>query len=89
MLFRLIGKCFTRRADCLIFILPIGLGEINSETLDHLRQQPLGRIGAPQDIADAVLYLADASWVTGVILPVDGGVDQGVSSSFWSNELNY
>ena len=29
------------------------------------------------DIADAVLYLADASWVTGVILPVDGGVVAG------------
>ncbi|MCZ6475424.1 MAG: SDR family oxidoreductase, partial [Gammaproteobacteria bacterium] len=39
--------------------------------------QPLGRYGTPRDIADAVLYLADAEWVTGVILPVDGGVDAG------------
>jgi len=39
--------------------------------------QPLGRYGTPKDIADAVLYLANATWVTGVILPVDGGVDAG------------
>ena len=31
----------------------------------------------PKDVADAVLYLANATWVTGVILPVDGGVDAG------------
>jgi NAD(P)-dependent dehydrogenase (short-subunit alcohol dehydrogenase family) len=39
--------------------------------------QPLGRYGTPKDIADAVLYLANATWVTGVILAVDGGVASG------------
>jgi len=36
---------------------------------------PLGRIGKPEDVASAALYLAsdEASWVTGVNLPVDGG----------------
>jgi 3-oxoacyl-[acyl-carrier protein] reductase len=36
---------------------------------------PLGRIGQPKDVAYAALYLAsdEASWVTGVNLPVDGG----------------
>lgn len=54
------------------------LGEVNQETLNYLnQQQPLGRVGTPKDIADAVLYLANASWVTGVILPVDGGVAAG------------
>ena len=54
------------------------LGEVNQETLEHLNQhQPLGRVGTPKDIADAVLYLANANWVTGVIFPVDGGVDAG------------
>ncbi len=33
----------------------------------------LGRWGAPADIAQAVVYLAQAGYVTGVILPVDGG----------------
>lgn len=40
---------------------------------------PLGRIGAPEDIARAALFLAsdDASFVTGVILVVDGGLNLG------------
>jgi NAD(P)-dependent dehydrogenase (short-subunit alcohol dehydrogenase family) len=37
---------------------------------------PVGRIGEPEDIAQAALYLAsdDASMVTAAILPVDGGM---------------
>jgi NAD(P)-dependent dehydrogenase (short-subunit alcohol dehydrogenase family) len=37
---------------------------------------PLGRIGQTKDIVSVVLFLAndDASWTTGIILPVDGGV---------------
>ncbi|WP_411347011.1 SDR family NAD(P)-dependent oxidoreductase [Paenibacillus sp. WLX2291] len=37
---------------------------------------PLGRNGAPKDIADAILFLASdsAAWITGVIMPLDGGV---------------
>lgn len=36
---------------------------------------PMGRIGEPHEVASAILFLAsdDASFVTGVILPVDGG----------------
>jgi pteridine reductase len=34
---------------------------------------PLSRIGTPRDVADAVLFLAEAPYVTGTILPVDGG----------------
>ncbi|SEJ44518.1 NAD(P)-dependent dehydrogenase, short-chain alcohol dehydrogenase family [Deinococcus reticulitermitis] len=39
------------------------------------RTVPLGRFGVPQDIANAALFLVSdaASYVTGVILPVDGG----------------
>jgi NAD(P)-dependent dehydrogenase (short-subunit alcohol dehydrogenase family) len=39
--------------------------------------QPAGRIGATADIVDAVLYLSDASFTTGVVLPVDGGMSTG------------
>ncbi|MBB3172419.1 3-oxoacyl-[acyl-carrier protein] reductase [Endobacter medicaginis] len=37
---------------------------------------PLGRIGAPEDVAAAVVYLAsdEAAWVTGVTLHVNGGM---------------
>ena len=40
-----------------------------------LRLHPLGRLGEPEDVAWAVLYLAsdEASWVTGASLLVDGG----------------
>lgn len=43
---------------------------------DDLEQaMPLGRTGRGDDIAGAVIYLASpaAAWVTGVVLPVDGG----------------
>ncbi len=38
--------------------------------------QPLGRIGEPEDVAHSILYLAsdEASWVTGSVLVVDGGI---------------
>ena len=53
-------------------------GELSEAQLSGLHDmQPLGRYGTPKDIAEAVLYLANATWVTGVILPVDGGVNAG------------
>lgn len=60
-------------------VVPTALyGELSDEQLAALHEmQPLGRYGTPEDIAAAVLYLANATWVTGVILPVDGGVDAG------------
>ena len=39
---------------------------------------PVGRMGETQDIVDAVLYLESASFVTGVVLHVDGGEAAGV-----------
>lgn len=40
---------------------------------------PLGRNGQPADVAQAILFLAsdEASWITGTVLPVDGGVTAG------------
>jgi NAD(P)-dependent dehydrogenase (short-subunit alcohol dehydrogenase family) len=43
---------------------------------------PLARLGDPADIARAIVFLASdaSSWITGVVLPVDGGV-LGASST--------
>ena len=50
---------------------------------DRLSGTPLGRIGEPSDIADAVLYLVSdrASFVTGAELVVDGGTTVGAPSN--------
>lgn len=36
-------------------------------------ETPLGRIGTPEQVADALLWLSEADFVTGQILPVNGG----------------
>lgn len=40
---------------------------------------PIGRIGAPEDVAQGILYLLSdrASWTTGTVLDIDGGVMAG------------
>lgn len=52
--------------------------QLNQPAEDFLREaaaRPLGRVGTPEEIAQAVLYLASdaASFVTGAVLVVDGG----------------
>ena len=48
---------------------------VSPETMEELRQQtPVGRNGVPADIAHAFLYLADAEFVTGQVLSVNGGI---------------
>ena len=44
-----------------------------------IRWYPLGRVGEPEDIANAATFLAsdDASWITGEVLRVDGGLLAG------------
>lgn len=43
------------------------------------RGHPIGRVGEPEEVAQAVLFLAsdEASFITGVALPVDGGLQAG------------
>ena len=42
---------------------------------DRTAAHPIGRLGRPEDIAGLAVYLAsdESSWVTGAIMPVDGG----------------
>ena len=48
-------------------------GAITAEDEKLVKRIPLGRIGTPQDVARAVLFLAREPFVTGQILTVDGG----------------
>jgi 3-oxoacyl-[acyl-carrier protein] reductase len=59
------------------FIATDMTAKLGEEVLEKVRQEiPLGRLGDPQDVADAVLFLASdaASFVTGHILTIDGGL---------------
>ncbi len=42
------------------------------------RRIPLRRVGAPEDVARAVRFLADSPFVTGALVPVDGGRHLGI-----------
>ena len=47
---------------------------VDPSVMEGLRQQtPIERLGTPEDIARAMVYLADAAFVTGQVLPVNGG----------------
>ena len=53
--------------------------EMASSQLDHYDlgvEYPLGRVGEPRDVSAACAYLLSdgASWVTGTVLTLDGGV---------------
>ncbi|GAB4131552.1 3-oxoacyl-[acyl-carrier-protein] reductase [Thermopirellula anaerolimosa] len=50
---------------------------LGEETLKQIQERtPLGRLGEPQDVADAVLFLASpaAAFITGTVIRVDGGL---------------
>lgn len=51
------------------------LGAEHEEFMKEAANRPLGRVGTPDDVADAVLFLASdmARWITGASLVVDGG----------------
>jgi 3(or 17)beta-hydroxysteroid dehydrogenase len=65
------GATHTPMVDVYLDNAPDREGLLSQFAASH----PLGRIGRPEDIAQAIMYLASsqADWVTGVALPVDGG----------------
>ncbi|GLA00619.1 hypothetical protein AnigIFM60653_009369 [Aspergillus niger] len=61
-----------------------GRQEINGPAGKFIAMSPVGRVGTPQDVVNAVAFLASpkSSFITGNDILVDGGV---VSSSKWDN----
>jgi NAD(P)-dependent dehydrogenase (short-subunit alcohol dehydrogenase family) len=51
-------------------------GELEGRRQEFAAQVPLGRLGAPEDVAHAVGFLVSeqASYLTGIVLPVNGGL---------------
>jgi pteridine reductase len=54
-----------------VVLLPDGWSEEDAERLR--RTTPLQRLGTPEDVASAVLYLIRAEYVTGEVITIDGG----------------
>ncbi|WP_405438312.1 SDR family NAD(P)-dependent oxidoreductase [Streptomyces anulatus] len=55
---------------------PVQTGWMDTALVDRVREAiPMGRVGEPEDIADAVAFLAShqARWITGQVLQVAGG----------------
>ena len=64
------------RANCVApgVILTDMCASVDPEILEEMGQDSLvGRNGTPEDVAKAMVYLADAEFVTGQVLPVNGG----------------
>ena len=64
------------RVNCVApgVILTDMCADIDPEILEELRQEsPIGRHGTPDDVAASIEYLANASFVTGQVLGVNGG----------------
>jgi 3-oxoacyl-[acyl-carrier protein] reductase len=64
------------RVNCIApgVILTDMCGTVDPEILEEMAQEsPVGRNGTPEDVAQAMAYLAEATFVTGQVLPVNGG----------------
>lgn len=71
--------CYGVRINCIcpgIIDTPI-LGDRDRN--EYAKRIPLGYVGKPEEIANVVAFLAskDANYITGCVLPVDGGVSLG------------
>ena len=64
------------RVNCVSpgLILTDMCANLDAQTLDCMAEEtPLGRNGTPEDVAKAIEYLADAEFITGHVLNVNGG----------------
>ena len=65
------------RVNCVApgVILTDMCAEVSTETMTQLAEEtPIGRNGSPEDVAKAMAYLAEAEFVTGEVLNINGGL---------------
>ena len=65
------------RVNCVApgVILTDMCAQVDPEILESMAEENcVGRNGRPEDVAQAMLYLADAEFVTGQVIPVNGGL---------------
>jgi NAD(P)-dependent dehydrogenase (short-subunit alcohol dehydrogenase family) len=57
------------------FFMAMGNGDMEAGKQEVVKSYPIGRLGHPDDIGNAVVYLAsdEADFMTGQILFIDGG----------------
>ena len=71
---------FSIRVNCVApgdILTPLTLNQLKTSggTIEELAKfYPLGRIGTPDEVAQAIYFLATASFITGAVLSVDGGL---------------
>ena len=71
---------FSIRVNCVApgdILTPLTLEQLKTSggTLEELTKiYPLGRIGTPEEVSDAIYFLSSASFITGAVLSVDGGL---------------
>ena len=71
---------FPVRVNCVApgdILTPMTLNQlkISGETVEEISKiYPLGRIGTPEEVAEAIYFLSTANFITGAILSVDGGL---------------
>ncbi|SEE94294.1 SDR family oxidoreductase [Ruania alba] len=64
-------------------------GAVATDAAEDAEGYPLRRVGHPHEVADAVVYLASerASFITGVVLPVDGGLSVSSPAAWLRDDL--
>ncbi len=65
------------RVNCVApgVILTDMCADLDEETLEELKEEtPIGRNGTPEDVAEAIEFLANAAFITGQVLGVNGGL---------------
>ena len=72
------GVVNTQMGDLAVAAQASRLGILDSDVIQKLSadRHPIGRVAEPSDIANAILFLAsdDSAFMTGVNMPVDGGI---------------